>query len=62
MRSQKAQLESEERGLEEVSAADLLWLLPSSARLKLSHIKHGALEAPLLILCRLTFWTHTTWP
>lgn len=28
MRSQKAQLESEERGRGEVSAADLLWLLP----------------------------------
>lgn len=30
--------------------ADLLWLLPGPARLKLRHTKHGALEGPLLVL------------
>lgn len=39
----------------EVSAADLLWLLPGPARLKLRHTKHGALEVPLIVLSHIRF-------
>ena len=64
----EAQLASEERGRGmgvggrrrggaggEVSAADLLWLLPGPARLNLRHTKHGALEVPLLVLSHIRF-------
>lgn len=55
MRSQKAQLESEERGREggRSPLRILLWLLPppESCKAKLCHTKYGALESLLLLLC-----------
>lgn len=67
MRSPKAQLASEQGGRgkwgwREVSAADLLWLLPSPARHKLATPNMAPSRVLFSFPLSRNLWPHSTWP